>query len=478
MVLRYGEVIHLTARDQDFKYIPDVLVYARYSLMETMIIATNMTEHTKKFHLDLSQLLPTFKKAYANNTVVMIKNIIADQGTDPEYYFLREFIELGQLKSLPAYRSLMISVQICDDDQFIFKKCLTNSIERTKRNLLAHKSIETEQISLLFTDCVEHNPSDIARFANVIGSIQHSFLDKLNINFKELFVQNKKLSSSVEYSSRLIAMTSYLIKQAGGQEIAPIRAAGAIHNSNRLGPIVFCTPELGRWSTVGGLGVMVDELSIGLADLGQEVYVISPYYERNRKGQTGYLAQDPAGIHYKDNIHVDIAGGCTLGVHEGKVSGVTVVFLHNGDIFPSPYPDAQPAYIVQQIAVFGKACLEYCCQRGIIPDICVTNDWFTGLVAGYAKIGHFGDTFKGTCFLHICHNLQELYEGRIHLDQKEGDLCGLHQLPRDWLIDPGWARLIINPSRSAIMLSDQWATVSKSYREDLLNSSGLAWLLR
>lgn len=478
MVLRYGEVIHLTARDQDFKYIPDVLVYARYSLMETMIIATNMTEHTKKFHLDLSQLLPTFKKAYANNTVVMIKNIIADQGTDPEYYFLREFIELGQLKSLPAYRSLMISVQICDDDQFIFKKCLTNSIERTKRNLLAKKSIETEQISLLFTDCVEHNPSDIARFANVIGSIQHSFLDKLNINFKELFVQNKKLSTSVEYSSRLIAMTSYLIKQAGGQEIAPIRAAGAIHNSNRLGPIVFCTPELGRWSTVGGLGVMVDELSIGLADLGQEVYVISPYYERNRKGQTGYLAQDPAGIHYKDNIHVDIAGGCTLGVHEGKVSGVTVVFLHNGDIFPSPYPDAQPAYIVQQIAVFGKACLEYCCQRGIIPDICVTNDWFTGLVAGYAKIGHFGDTFKGTCFLHICHNLQELYEGRIHLDQKEGDLCGLHQLPRDWLIDPGWARLIINPSRSAIMLSDQWATVSKSYREDLLNSSGLAWLLR
>jgi hypothetical protein len=38
----------------------------------------------------------------------------------------------------------MISVTICDDDQFIFKKCLTNSIERTKRNLLAHRSIENE----------------------------------------------------------------------------------------------------------------------------------------------------------------------------------------------------------------------------------------------------------------------------------------------------------------------------------------------
>lgn len=28
------------------------------------------------------------------------------------------------------------------------------------------------------------------------------------------------------------------------------------------------------------------------------------------------------------------------------------------------------------------------------------------------------------------------------------------------------------------MISDTWATVSKSYRQDLLNSSTLAWLLR
>lgn len=77
---------------------------------------------------------------------------------DPEYFFLREFIEQRQIKSLPAFRSLMISVTIADDDQYIFKKCLTNSIERTKRNLLSGKSIENEQIALLFTDCIEKNP--------------------------------------------------------------------------------------------------------------------------------------------------------------------------------------------------------------------------------------------------------------------------------------------------------------------------------
>jgi glycogen synthase len=275
-----------------------------------------------------------------------------------------------------------------------------------------------------------------------------------------------------------MSMTGYLLKQAEGQTCAPVRAAQALHESNALGPIVFFTPELGRWSTVGGLGVMVDELSIGVAALGQEVIVISPYYERNRKGQTGYLAKDPAGIHYKDNITVDINGGTTLGVHEGVVDGVRVVFLHNGDIFPSPYPDAQPAFTVQQLAVFGKGCLEYCCQRQCIPSIAVTNDWFTGFTAAYAKVGHYGDTFKGTSFIHICHNLNEAYEGRIHLNHGDGDLGALHKLPRDWLIDPKWRGNVVNPSRCAIMLSDQWATVSRSYRDEILHGSPLADLLK
>lgn len=141
-------------------------------------------------------------------------------------------------------------------------------------------------------------------------------------------------------------MVEFLVKKSGGLMMPPTRAASSIYESNKLGPIVFCTPELGRWSTVGGLGVMVDELSIGLSDLGQEIICISPYYERNRGGKTGYLALDPAGIKYVDNISVNIGSGFTLGVHEGNVNGVKVVFLHNGDIFPSPYPDAQPAFVV------------------------------------------------------------------------------------------------------------------------------------
>jgi len=40
-------------------------------------------------------------------------------------------------------------------------------------------------------------------------------------------------------------------------------------SGNTLGPIAFVTPEIGSWSSVGGLGVMVDELSKELARLGE-----------------------------------------------------------------------------------------------------------------------------------------------------------------------------------------------------------------
>jgi hypothetical protein len=128
---------------------------------------------------------------------VIIKSILTTKDDeDADYLFLREFVETRAIKSLPAFRSLMISVTICEDDQYIFKKSLTTSIERTKKNLLLGNSVEDEQISLLFSDCVENHPTDIRRFANIIGSLQTSFLDKLNLNFSNMVEKNSKLTQN------------------------------------------------------------------------------------------------------------------------------------------------------------------------------------------------------------------------------------------------------------------------------------------
>ena len=71
-------------------------------------------------------------------------------------------------------------------------------------------------------------------------------------------------------------------------DLAVSSLATEVLEQNKLGPIVVVTPELGKWSTVGGLGVMVDNLTKALARQGQQVIVISPYYDRNRYGQSEY----------------------------------------------------------------------------------------------------------------------------------------------------------------------------------------------
>ncbi len=75
-------------------------------------------------------------------------------------------------------------------------------------------------------------------------------------------------------------------------------------------------------------------------------------------------------------------------------------------------------------------------MRKILPSVCITNDWFTGMVPAYAKVGSFGDVFKGSTFLHICHNLEPSYEGRLFPNGGDGACEFIHQLPREWLVDP------------------------------------------
>ena len=248
-------------------------------------------------------------------------------------------------------------------------------------------------------------------------------------------------------------------------------------NSNVLGPICFVTPELGRFSTIGGLGVMVDELTQGLALLGQEVIVISPYYNQNRYGQTDYLSKDPMEIHKIRNIEINLDGHYGFGVYYGEEKGIKYFFLHNYSLFPKPYVDGSCSDTLRRVCCFSKACLQLLCDFKIIPSVCVSNDWFTGLLPAYGKL-HFGPTFKGTVFFHIIHNLDPLYEGRLYPSDSEGTCDHIHQINKDILVDPLWSQRIINPSRAAIMMCDQWGTVSHSYKNELLSYSPLAPLLR
>jgi|LauGreDrversion4_2_1035121.scaffolds.fasta_scaffold100723_2 hypothetical protein len=302
-----------------------------------------------------------------------------------------------------------------------------------------------------------------------------NYISKYNISMITFLHRIRFIKENTRYATTFF---QYCFKTLDSINIDFKESLNTIINSNILGPIVFVTPELGRWSTIGGLGVMVDELTQGLATIGQEVIVITPYYEKNRKGESGYLSRDPVEFKHIGNIDINLDSRATFGIHYGVVNNVKIYFLHNYDIFPTAYAEGNAAFVLRQIAYFSKASLECCCFLKIIPAVVLTNDWFTGLVAAYSKNGHFSDTFRGTTFFHIVHNLEPSYEGRLFPGPNEGTLDQIHKLPSHLLVDPYWQRKVINPSRCAIMSSDQWGTVSPSYRKELLETSPLNTLLR
>jgi len=55
----------------------------------------------------------------------------------------------------------------------------------------------------LVTDILEKTPNDVVKFANVIGSMQENFLEKINLQLYDLISHNHKLKSNPTLTSRL-----------------------------------------------------------------------------------------------------------------------------------------------------------------------------------------------------------------------------------------------------------------------------------
>lgn len=276
-------------------------------------------------------------------------------------------------------------------------------------------------------------------------------------------------------AERIVAYLTHMstcARDAGLMKLAQALVA----KTTKLGPLVFLTAELGRFSTAGGLGVMVDELTKGLAGLGLDVYVISPYYTVNRKNQRGYLGDN---IQWTRNVTVNLGTHeVEAGVFEGVEHGVKLIFLERGDFFPKVYADPGGALRhLQTIILMSLGSLEVCCQKQLYPSVIVTNDWLPSMAAGYRDF--FGDYFKNTSFFHLIHNLGEAaYEGRIYPTAQEGGLEHVHRLPRHFMVDSWWAKLVLNPSRCALLRSDSWGTVSQSYLRELRGKHPLRDILQ
>ena len=82
MVLRYGELFPLAAFNIDSSVdkkhmLNDVLTYARYSLMETAIVATNLSDQQQTFFINMQSLYQHFSTSLKDTSIVVVSNLLA-----------------------------------------------------------------------------------------------------------------------------------------------------------------------------------------------------------------------------------------------------------------------------------------------------------------------------------------------------------------------------------------------------------------
>ena len=482
-ILSKGKLIYLDTLNTNKERHQGVLAFARQTEDLTGIFAINLKDEETNFMLDFSNLFGMNREESekANfNTICYIEDWLTDGRGD--FYFMRELVNEHLTRKLPPFSLICFSFSIVPFNEENYKNTMDKSNARmiTEIRMNPKNYLDSFQLSNQLKEILEKRMS-IEEFAKWYYYTV-SFLTKYNVTFYE-YIKKIEFIQENEKSNLFFKYISEIFKMKSDLQNTPnynlIEEAENILRGCDLGPICVITPEIGRWSTVGGLGVMVDELSQGLSNLGQDLIIISPYYDKNRNGEHDYLANDPFDIHYTQNINVKLDGNYIFGVHYGVGNGgIKYYFLHNYGIFPYPYADGYAPEILRRTCLFAKASLQLLCDLGKIPNLIVTNDWFTGLVPAYAKCGHFGKVFNDTTFFHICHNLEQAYEGRIYPSPWDGTLDYIHQLPVDLLVDPFWMETVINPSRCALIMCDQWGTISHCYKNDLLRTSPLAPLLR
>ena len=259
--------------------------------------------------------------------------------------------------------------------------------------------------------------------------------------------------------------------------------------------VALVTPELGRWSSVGGLATMVSHLAGGLAARGSSVCVLAPAYECYKARWASLPVERrlhvPCG---RAMVSVDVRCAC-----EG---GVAVYLLESARGFAAPYPAGDTSCRLRPAVLLARAALLVLDALDVEgaaawPQAIITNDWVAGLVVPYARhaawagaaAGRLSSRTHSTLVVHLVHNLEPGYDGRLAIDAPVGHLSALHELPPHWLHERPPARPPGTPpgtpaaaehlslTRAALLGSSAWGTVSAAYRDALLATSSYAPLL-
>ena len=461
---------------------------------EIAIIAINFGNKAVCVDIDFNSMQKEYKDLDVN-TIIKIENWSnKEQGNQYiNYYFMEEIFSRKHHLEIMPYDSVMLGVSLVKPFNVnLFRKTFSDSLselcKKIAENLKTNKkdiknAVEITYDSNIISSQLKYllnNNLSLCEFAKWLNTIQ-SILSKYNLKYFDYFKNLSFISDNWKNSTQYFKYISLLhsLPPKSFEKYPKIYLySEIIQKSSNYGPICFITPEIGRWSGITNLGRTIDDITHCLGLLGQDIYVISPYYQKNKDGKTYYLENDKCGFICLNSFEILLDKKYSFEIYFGKLHGVKLYFIKNDEIFPYPYSSKSPhEFLLLQMAIMGKASLALLNNINIIPSLIVSNDWFTGFVPAFGKGGHFGETFKNTVFFHILHNFISGNEGCVKFNSNIIQNNTIFQIEQDLIIDKK-NKNIINPNQCALLRCDQWGTISKCYLKDLLEKSSLNNVLK
>jgi starch synthase len=348
----------LTASDRAIR--KDVLSFALFdeaseSSPSFLLFAANMTEHAASIVLDYARL----DGLLGASAAVLLED--CTNSLQPSQLLSRsEFIHEEHIVDLLPHDSMLWLVKGMHsvDAATILEQSierligLISSGVRPAGNLIyealrPHVSNATEFEGAVSKLCTQLCPSALDRFSRCLHSLAFHF-------HETGILRAPKFAGSPSVQDPPTTILSLFDTVAKLDTLGGLACRRALEH-NEMRTVVLVSAEVGRFSTVGGVGVVVDELSQSLARLKFRVVVISPYFNYNKFGKTGWLA---APFKHIGNIATFVGPEREeFGVWRGTENGVDLVFLHNYRYFPNSYAGEQSDYKLRCAVALAKAAL-------------------------------------------------------------------------------------------------------------------------
>lgn len=223
--------------------------------------------------------------------------------------------------------------------------------------------------------------------------------------------------------------------------------------------ILFATSECAPFSKSGGLADVAFSLPPALKASGDEIAVITPLYRCVRARFGNSLTRVLQTTVRLGNWEA------YCGLCRGELSGVTVWFVENDDLFDREklygYDDDKSRF-----AWFCRAVIELLHSLDFVPEILHCNDWETALAVVYLKNDQsWREDLQGIKSVYTIHNIA--YQGQFGANE----ITDTFALPEGWY-DGGLGyeyegRRDVNLMKGAMLMADAVSTVSPTYALEL-----------